>query len=238
MSCTKWVKHVLTFIRKHWCCCLFTAVIIAAGIYFFSRVFLAICETYCYLIGLYFIICLLLFLFWCRWGKREARKSVQPPVSVVGRSLARRDLYSAAIQLIIHAENITWTRSSNFLLANSILMLAWATIFASSLCDQRKAVFLSLLSGLGFVLSFVWAPFSYRSRRYLKAYRESGITLEQNLSPPLHEGPLSKGEKITFSYFEEAARSGVLTVVIPLTFAAVFLAALLKSLCLIATYIL
>jgi len=239
MSCPKCVKHVCMVFRLLLPAIVATVPIVACIISHRCLIrFLIICDSYWYLIGLYFGICLLLFLFWCCWGKREARKSVNLPAPVAGPSLTRSDLYKAAIQLIIHAENTTWTRSSNFLLANSILMLAWATIFASSLCDQRKAVFLSLLSGLGFVLSFVWAPFSYRSRRYLESFKKSGFELEQNLGRPLHEGPLTVSERIPFSKMEKDARSQVLTVFIPLTFAAVFLAAFLKSLCMVATYIL
>ena len=240
MSCPKCVKHVCMVFRL--LLLLPAIVVLVPGFILYSFYYdfsLTICNSYRCLILVYLIVCAILFVLWliCGKGKAEKNKTTKPPTSVVGRSLTRGDLYKATIDLIIHAENITWTRSSNFLLANSILMLAWATIFASSLWDQRKAVFLSLLSGLGFVLSFVWAPFSYRSRRYLKSYKDRGIELEQNLSPPLQEGPLSAGERIPFSYIEEITKSEHMSWFIPLAFAAVFLAAFLKSLCLIVAYI-
>jgi hypothetical protein len=238
MFCTKTKKYFCMVCMVLRLLCPAILVLLLCCILFHYNLFLVVCDSYPYLIILYFVICFILFVFWCCWGKGKSKKKAQPVDSVAGCSLSKSDLYSASIQLIIHAENTTWTRSSNFLLANSILMLAWATIFSSSLCDQRKAVFLFLLSSLGFVLSFVWAPFSYRSRRYLESFRKTGIALEQNLRPPRPEGPLSASGIIPFSKMEEDAKSQILTVFIPLTFAAVFLAAFLKSLCLIATYIL
>src|SRR4030042_3536112 len=93
----------------------------------------------------------------------------------------RQSLYNAAIQLIIHAENTSWTRIINFLTADSILMLAWATIFASS-DSADKAWVLIIMSLVGFLLSIAWAPFGSRGRRYHRRYVDIAKALEQNTS--------------------------------------------------------
>jgi hypothetical protein len=41
-------------------------------------------------------------------------------------------VYSAISQHWVHSEQTRWTLLSNFLTANSILLLAWATIFADA----------------------------------------------------------------------------------------------------------
>lgn len=42
-----------------------------------------------------------------------------------------KEIYSALVHLIIHAESITWNRFYNYLMGNSILVLAWTMVFAS-----------------------------------------------------------------------------------------------------------
>jgi hypothetical protein len=144
----------------------------------------------------------------------------------------RTDLYSAAIQLIVHGENTSWARMNIFLLSNSILMLAWAAIFVSP-NTKGKGWLLVALSLLGFLLSIAWAPFGSRGRKYLRRYVDVGLAIEQGISPRLSNGPLNAGEKLSFLRWERICRSQHLVVVVPLLFAAAFFFVCLKSICLV-----
>ena len=42
-----------------------------------------------------------------------------------------KELYPSLVQLRIHADSVTWNRFYNFLMFNSILVLAWATVYAA-----------------------------------------------------------------------------------------------------------
>jgi hypothetical protein len=167
-----------------------------------------VCCSYGWLFMIYIVGLILLALFgtYLRWGKPRhisKKKGEELHFSVRGVPPSRKDLYSAAIQLTIHAENTTWTRTSSFLFANSILMLAWA-------------------------------PFGSRTRRYLDAFVKVSTALEPDVPPPLRGGPVDVSENLKFLRGEGICRSRNLIIAVPLLFAAVFFAALLKSLCLLA----
>lgn len=131
--------------------------------------------------------------------------------------------YSAAIQLIVHAENISWTRIYNLFTANSILLLAWATIVTS---PSGKASILIALSLAGFILSLAWVPLGQRGRRYVRKYLEVATKLEKdNIGPVKFAHPQKEG-------FLPFARAERLAVLAPLGFAIVFWFVLLKSVCL------
>jgi len=85
-----------------------------------------------------------------------------------GEVVSAKEVYPALVQLAIHAESITWNRFYNFLMANSILVLAWATIFASSLSDRPgpKTV-LAAICILGGASGVAWAGLAVRGRKFL-----------------------------------------------------------------------
>ncbi len=157
-------------------------------------------------------------------------KKVDIAIPTEGTPPDRQTLYNASIQLIIHAENTSWTRIINFLTADSILMLAWATIFASSDL-ANKAWVLIIMSLVGFLLSIVWAPFGSRGRRYFKRYVDIAKALEQNISEngQVCDGPVNSGEKLKFLSWEQLCRSQNLAVIVLLFFAAAFFFVFLKS---------
>jgi len=198
-----------------------------------------ICNSYGWLGLIWLLGCIGLFSFgwYLIYGKPKHAGKRSESLKLSTKSLKgdvpkRADLYNATIQLISLSENISWTRTTNFLFANSILMLAWATIFAGSRI-HGTGYFLTLLALLGFLLSVLWAPFGSRSRKYLNRYREIGGALEQDVPPPLCDGPLNAGANFKFLRFEGMCRSQTLIVVVPLLFAAAFLFILLKSFCLL-----
>jgi multisubunit Na+/H+ antiporter MnhF subunit len=181
------------------------------------------------------LIILGLYLVWCKPSKTPKSKKDDKgeTYNFPNDALQRRDLYNATIQLIIHAENTSWTRIINFLTANSILMLAWATI-ASQNNDEKYKWVLVVMSLIGFLVSLAWAPFGSRSRRYLRRYVYIAKELENNKldDEKFYDGPIKEEDKINFHSLEHIFTSHYLTVFVPLLFADAFFFIFLKSLCL------
>jgi hypothetical protein len=91
--------------------------------------------------------------------------------------MTAKELYPALVQLIIHAESVTWNRFYNFLMFNTILVLAWATVWVSG-ASQLKAVILVAISSLGGVSGVFWAALGYRGRAFLSDYMKMATDLE------------------------------------------------------------
>src|SRR3990172_6393057 len=159
------------------------------------------------------------------------------PVRATGTPPNRERLYEAAIQLVVHTDNSSWTRMYNFLTANSILMLAWATIFATIQGNGQnippKASVLSAISLFGLVLSIAWAPFCSRGRKLHRHYVHVARTLERNLEngsqEEVNDGPLSTDVRLRFLRWEQLFRTERLAVWMPIGFAVMFYFACLKS---------
>jgi tryptophan-rich sensory protein len=62
---------------------------------------------------------------------------------------------SVASAFVRHAETIAQTRFNNYLVADSLLLLAWATIFAGQRSGYSQLV-LIVLAALSAVLSLFW----------------------------------------------------------------------------------
>lgn len=92
--------------------------------------------------------------------------------------ISNRELYAAQIQMIIHAENVSWNRLYNFLMGNSILVLAWATIYASSQCSVLTRFVLSAICLLGGVSGIAWIELGARSRDILKKHMNQTLAIE------------------------------------------------------------
>ncbi len=94
--------------------------------------------------------------------------------------VATGEIYSALVQLVIHAESITWNRFYNYLTGNSILVLAWATIFSS---DQRRILRSLVMVGiclLGGLSGLAWAGLGKRGRAFLNKFVDLSAGLEND----------------------------------------------------------
>ena len=78
-----------------------------------------------------------------------------------------------------HAEMVTQTRLYNFLFCDSILILAWATVFSSS--DGNRSHVLVILSALSFILSVVYAVLGHRGDAFIKMHYDVDASLESRL---------------------------------------------------------
>jgi hypothetical protein len=92
-----------------------------------------------------------------------------------------KELYPSLIQMIIQAENITWSRFNNFLMFNTILVLAWSTIYAADPSLQHSQKWpLGAFCLIGVLSGVSWAFLGYRGRAYLKKYLEIAEAFEND----------------------------------------------------------
>jgi hypothetical protein len=94
--------------------------------------------------------------------------------------ISAKEVYSALVQLVIHAESITWDRFNNFLMGNSILVLAWATIFVSTTDSRMTTFVLSAICILGVLIGPAWAALGVRGSKYHEKYVDLASNMEKN----------------------------------------------------------
>jgi hypothetical protein len=98
-------------------------------------------------------------------------------------------VYSAASQQWVHAEQMRWTILYNFLVGNTILLVAWSQLFAALLAPSNvHAVGLNIVligfCGIGIGGSIVWIFLGLRANRFSQQYFEAGLRLEEQLLSP------------------------------------------------------
>jgi len=96
----------------------------------------------------------------------------------------RLSIQQAATDHWTHADQIRQTLLYNFLMASTILLLAWATVFAAAGNHSWRQCVLGLLSAAGAVLSLVWVAFGIRASGYAAMYEKTGLHAEKALPMP------------------------------------------------------
>lgn len=92
--------------------------------------------------------------------------------------------YQAATHHWAHAEQIRWTLLYNYLMASTILLLAWATIFASQDSAPSKHHILLALAASGGALSALWVALGARATSFVRIYAASGEAIEGTFAAP------------------------------------------------------
>lgn len=95
------------------------------------------------------------------------------------------DVYESYRELVIQSENVSWHRFENFLLINSILVLAWATIFVEMNCSLKEIItsakiVMTTISIFGAISGIAWSNLEQRSRSYLNQYRDKAKAIEEH----------------------------------------------------------
>lgn len=90
-------------------------------------------------------------------------------------------LYQVISQHWAHAEQIRWTLLYNLLVANTILLLAWAAIFASNTRPVEARVALTGLCIGGLLVSLAWIFFGMRANGFTNMYAGLGKEVEESL---------------------------------------------------------
>lgn len=101
----------------------------------------------------------------------------------------RRALYQAAGQHWAHSEQIRWTLLYNYLMASTILLLAWAAVFAAGSTAAARKTMLVLLAIAGVVISALWFGLAARANSFVQAYAKLSLELENIISCGEITGP-------------------------------------------------
>jgi hypothetical protein len=139
-----------------------------------------------------------------------------------------RVAYEAATQHWIHAEETRWTLLYNYFMGTNILLIAWATIFASQLPGRK--LLLGALALCGSLVSVLWIFLADRASGFVQIYSRLGEELETSLgkktnADPNFSFPFIKARK----YREELAgiprliTSSLAVVAVPALFAILYL---------------
>lgn len=101
--------------------------------------------------------------------------------------------YQAVTAHWTHAEQLRWTILYNFLVATTILLLAWATAFASARAPGVRLWVLIIMCGTGMVLSIAWAGLGMRGNSFVRMYAKLGQDAEM-LFPETIPRPFQEAE--------------------------------------------
>jgi hypothetical protein len=139
--------------------------------------------------------------------------------------------YQAASQHWAHAEQIRWTLLYNYLMGSSILLIAWAAVFAGAVTSGRLAV-LFLLSFVGFLLSVAWAGLGWRGSTFVSVYAKLGNDLEDLIDRAGGQSGVPGPFGVAGNHRRDLkapvawAESRVIVIGVPLVFAVAYLALL------------
>jgi len=87
-------------------------------------------------------------------------------------------LHPSLVQLVIHAEATSWNRFYNFLMFNTILILAWSTIYVAQNRPAGAAAILATMTVLGAVSGIAMAALGVRGRKFLDEYVDLAVKIE------------------------------------------------------------
>jgi len=99
-----------------------------------------------------------------------------------GPEITPSTLYQVLCSLVNQSEQIRWTRLNNFLIANSIFVLAWAAVFVTdNIAFPIKQIALTWICVPGLVTAILWGPLGRRSSNYHDTFHELARSLESKL---------------------------------------------------------
>ncbi len=117
--------------------------------------------------------------------------------------LSKDDHYRTCLQLLDLAESTSWNRFYNFLMCNSILVLAWATLYAQDQPPWPTRVVLALIATLGGVSGVLWAALGKCGREITTAHVNQAHKLEPECldpSTPDELRPIGEAKRIRLNH--------------------------------------
>jgi hypothetical protein len=90
---------------------------------------------------------------------------------------ARLAVYEGILALWLHVDNIRWSALYYFLVASTVLILAWTAVYGSSPAPGKRAILVGL-AAMGVLLSVLWAAFMARANRNFGGWDKAGRELE------------------------------------------------------------
>ena len=118
-------------------------------------------------------------------------------------------VYSVISEHWVHSEQIRWTLLSNFLTANSILLVAWATIYIADGTPPpwTRTCVLVAFASVGLFLSLVWVGIVLRSGKFVKMYADFGCKVEGQMQTD--PGPFTSAEILPVGHQRSSKNSQI-----------------------------
>jgi len=92
-------------------------------------------------------------------------------------------IYQIANDQWAHAEQLRWTVLYNFLVANTILLLGWAAVFAINASSSTRTATLVVFSVAGLCVSLGWLALGIRASGFVRHHATKATELEAALPP-------------------------------------------------------
>lgn len=131
----------------------------------------------------------------------------------------RSVLYQTASLHWQHAETLRWTLLYNYLVASTILLLAWAAVFAAKPKMHGRTSILVILAAMGAFSSCLWWALGARANGFAEVYREIAKQLESALSDA--RGPFYGRDRYLSQdvcWFEKWPTTSFVVLVVPVAF--------------------
>jgi hypothetical protein len=110
------------------------------------------------------------------------KRHAPPPPPPTGETAALVALYQEAAHQLISSQNELWTSLYYALVANSILVLAWAAAFVATVSNQTqllRSIFLLVVSGVGLAIATIWLIVAERLMSYFPGFWQSVLGFER-----------------------------------------------------------
>lgn len=105
------------------------------------------------------------------WIQSVVRPSPPDPISV-------DTLYNSITQLVVNSESISWSRLYYYLVAVSLLTVAWVGLFTAESCSVTSQFLSIFIPPTGILISVLWRGLGKRSRAFLNLYLDLGFKFE------------------------------------------------------------
>ena len=89
-------------------------------------------------------------------------------------------IYASYRELVVHSENLSWGRFQNHLIINSILVVAWATLFHDKDAHLWVRWVMTAIAIPGILTGIAWADLGKRTRQYLDLYKAKARAIEEH----------------------------------------------------------
>ena len=99
--------------------------------------------------------------------------------------IATGEIYSTLTSLVMHTEQLRWTRLNTYLVVASVSLAAWAAMFAGTAEFAYKSLVLVLLCVPSFILGLLWGPLGWRSSCYMDDFHDQALDVEKHIPPEL-----------------------------------------------------
>jgi len=116
----------------------------------------------------------------------------------------REEDYVQVLNLVMHADNLTWNRLYYFLVFNSIMLLGWVSVFSGEGSGIGKHLMLVVLAFFGLIVSLLWGPIAMkRGVTFQNYYMGLARCIERKYWPAKHgifteQDFLSQGAMVHF----------------------------------------